>query len=68
MTFRTTRSTFRIKKGYNFIWDKSQGLLSSYEPILDLDGGCQELDWTFVGNCRLTMVSTNDFDHKLIDK
>ena len=68
MTFRTTRSTFRIKKGYNFIWDKSQGLLSSYEPILDLDGGSQELDWTFVGNRTSMMIITNDAYHKLFDK
>ena len=34
--------------------------------ILDLDGGCQGLDWTFVGNRRLTMISTNDVYHKVI--
>ena len=38
MAFRTTRSTFCIPRGYTFIWNKLKGLLSSYEPILDLDG------------------------------
>ena len=68
MAFRTTRSTFRIPKGYTFIWDKLQEILSSYEPIPDLDGGSQELDWTFVGNRRLIMILTNDVCRKLIDK
>ena len=45
-----------------------QDLLSSYEPSPDLDGGSQELDWTFVRNRRLTMISTNDAYHKLIYK
>ena len=66
--FWTIRLTFCIQRGYNFIWDKLQGLLPSYEMILDLDGGCQGLDWTFVGNSRLTMISTNDVYHKMIDK
>ena len=48
MAFQTMRSTFRISKGYTFMLDKLQELVSSYEPIPDLDGGCQELDWTFV--------------------
>ena len=65
---RTTRSTFHIPKGYTFIWNKLQDLLSSYEPSPDLDGGSQELDWTFVRNRRLTMISTNDAYHKLIYK
>ena len=38
MAFRTIRSTFRIPKGYTFIWDKLQEILPSYEPIPDLDG------------------------------
>ena len=38
MAFQTIRSTFRIPKGYIFIWDKLQEILSTYEPILDLDG------------------------------
>ena len=38
MTFRITKSTFSIPRGYTFIWNKLKGLLSSYEPILDLDG------------------------------
>ena len=41
---------------------------SSYEPIHDLDGESHELDWTFVGNRKLTMISTNDAYHKLIEK
>ena len=68
MAFRTIRSTFRIPKGYTFIWDKLQEILSAYEPIPDLDGRSQELDWRFVGNKRLTMISTNVAYHKLIDK
>ena len=56
MAFRIARSTVCIPKGYTFIWDKFQEILSSYEPILDLDGGSQELDCTFVGNRRLTMM------------
>ena len=56
MAFQTTRSTFRITRGYTFIWDKLQWLLSWYEPILDLDGGSQECDWIFVGNMRLIMI------------
>ena len=42
MVFRTTRSTFRIPRGYTFIWNKLKELLSFYEPIPDLDGGSQE--------------------------
>ena len=57
MAFRTIRSTFHIPKGYTFIWDKLQEILSAYEPIPDLDGRSQELDWRFVGNKRLTMIS-----------
>ena len=49
MAFRITRSTF-------------QEILSSYEPIPDLDGRSQELD------CTLSTTSTNDAHHKLIDK
>ena len=68
MAFQTTRSTFCIPKGYKFIRDQLQGLLSLHDPIPDLDGASQELDWTFVGDRRLTMISTNDAYHKLIDK
>ena len=68
MAFRTIRSRFRIPKGYTFIWDKLQELLSSYESIPDLDGGAQKVDWTFLGNRRLIMISSNDAYHKLIDK
>ena len=64
MAFCTTSSTLYIPKGYTFIWDKLQELLSSYEPIHDLDGGSQELDWTFDGNRSLTMISTSDAYHK----
>ena len=39
MAFQTTKSTFRIPKGYTFIWDELQEILSLYEPILDLGGG-----------------------------
>ena len=68
MAFWTIRSMFRIPKGYTFIWDKLQQILSSYEPILDLDGQSQELDWRFVENKRLTIMSTNVAYHKLINK
>ena len=44
MALRITRSTFRIPRGYTFIWDKLQELLSLYEPVPDLDGGSKELD------------------------
>ena len=40
----------------------------TYEPNPNLYVGSQELDWMFVGNRRLSMISTNDIDHKLIDK
>mgnify|MGYP006925731184 CR=1 FL=1 len=30
-------------------------------------GGSQELDWTFVGNRRLAMISANYVYHKLIE-
>ena len=66
-TFRTIRSTFRIPKGYTFIWDKLQEILSPCELIPYLDGRSEELDWRFVGNKRLTMISTNVAYHKLID-
>ena len=68
IAFWTTRSPFRIPRGYTFIWDKLQELLSLYEPVPDLDGGSKELDWMFVRNRRLNMISTNDAYHKLIDK
>ena len=68
MAFRTIRPTLCIPKGYSFIWDKLQEILSTYEPIIDLDGRSQELDWRFVENKRLTIISTNVTYHKLIDK
>ena len=39
-----------------------------HDPIPDLDGVFEELDWAFVGNRRLSMISTNDVCHKFIDK
>ena len=39
MAFRTIRSTFHIPKGYTFIWDKLQELLSLYDWIPNVDGG-----------------------------
>ena len=45
-----------------------QDILSSHELIPDLDGRSQALDWMFVGNSRLNMISTNDAYHKLIEK
>ena len=60
--------TFHIPRDFTFIWDKLQGLLSSCEALLDLDGGCQELDWTFVGNRTSMMIITNDAYHKLFHK
>ena len=35
-------------------------------PIPNLVEGSRELDWTFVGNRKLTMVSTNDVYHTII--
>ena len=43
-------------------------IIPSYDLLSNLDGGSQELDWTFVRNRTLTMISTNDVYHKLIDK
>ena len=60
MAFRTTRSIFCILRGNSFIWHNLRGLLSLHDPIPDLDGVSQELDWAFVGNRRLSMISTND--------
>ena len=68
MAFWTIRTTFHILKGYTFIWDKLQELLSSNESIPNLDGVSQELDWKFVGNKRLTMISINFAYQKLINK
>ena len=68
IAFRTITSTFRIPKGYTFIWDKLQEIVSACEPIPYLDERSQELDWRFVGNKRLTMILTNVAYHKLIDK
>ena len=68
MVFQTTRSTIRIPKGYTFICDKLRELLSSYEQILNLNGGSQALDWTIVGTRRLFVISTNDAYLKLINK
>ena len=35
-------------------------------PIPNLVEGSRELDWTFVGNRKLTLVSTNDVYHTII--
>ena len=64
--FVTTRSTFDIPRSYKSIWEKFQGLSILQEPIPDLEEGSHELDWTFVGNRKLTMVSTNDVYHTII--
>ena len=66
--FWLARSAFHIPRGYTFIWYKLQKLWSSYEPIPDLDGGAQELDWTFVGSRDLSMISTNDAYYKLMEE
>ena len=58
-TLWTTRSTFRIPRGYTII---------IADPILNIDIGPHELHWAYVGNKRLTMISTNDVYYKLIDK
>ena len=68
MAFRTIRSTFCIPKGYTFILDTLQEILSTYEPIHDLDGRSRELDRRFVRNKILTMISTIVAYHKFIDK
>ena len=39
-----------------------------HDPIPNLDGGSQKLNWGFVGSMRLTGISTNDVYHNLIDK
>ena len=48
--------------------ERERERLSLYEPIPYLDGRSQELDWRFVGNKRLTMISTNVVYHTLINK
>ena len=51
IAFQTTRSTFSIPRSYTFIWDKFEWLLSNIyhrmSQIPNLDGGSQELSWTF---------------------
>ena len=68
MAFRIAISTFRIPRDYTIIWENLQRLLSSYEPMRDLDGRSHELDWTFIGNKRFSMISTNYAYHNLIGK
>ncbi len=68
MAFRTARSIFRIPHNYKSIWEKFQELPILNGLLPNLVEEHRALDWTFVGDRGLTLISTNVAYHAIIER
>ena len=57
---RSIRSRFGVPKHYNHIWKTLLALAMLLHQFASLLEGSHELDWIFIGNKSLVMVSAND--------
>jgi hypothetical protein len=68
MAFRTARSIFRIPRNYKSIWEKFQELPILNGLLPNLVEEHRALDWTFVSDRGLTLISTNVAYHAIIQR